>query len=565
MSPNEPRADEAPRADGQLPRPTDRRRTARRFALAATIVCAVILLYPVIASPITGDDRHWYLWTAARTDGSFVELVRWWWERIPARLDFGRVNVVTEFERRLAGLAIMKAAVATSAPIAFYQGLMKLALFGGGILSILAFVRSLRWRTSAGTLIAVSRNTLVLVGLAVTLLAAAGAQAQNQGRNGWTAYPINTYSAVIVIFGSVALVLWLTRLVSDRSRTMAVVAAGALALLAVLTNFRYELEFPVIPIAAVALLIVPVTDRTRRAAGRRAKLVTGSAYIGTFFLTFIVTRSYLGNVCADRECYEGVQAELGTAVVRTATYNFLSAIPGAASGALHSNLNRVGWADRYPVPVQWWSILLGLIVIGILLTCWFVMNPNRQQTLPVADDQSTHKRAEAQLLMVGAGLSLLVALGTSAVMGISSQSHDLITKPGIPYRNIVVTWVALATCVVLVLAALNLVWPRRRAFVAWTSIALVAGIGVTVTLPGDLMALRAHRVSHAVTDAINWEVVQGDTTPAGESRRCALLDQLEDEPETLTQRVLPKYAETAFQRIHDQPFCSERSSMQARG
>jgi hypothetical protein len=533
-------------------------RLARRSAFALTIVCAIILLYPVIASPITADDRYWYLWTTARADGSVGELLRWSWERTPSRVDSGRLNVLTELERRLAGLAIVKVAVATSTPIAVYQALLKLALFGGGILTVLAFIRSLRWRSSDGRLVQVSRRALVLVGMAGTLTVAVGVQAQNQDRNGWTAYPVSTYGAVISIFGSIALLLWLTRLVAERSRAMTVAAIVVLILLAIATNFRYELTFPAVPIAAIALVVVPVTDRARRGAGRRAKVVTGSAYVGAFISFFVATRVYLARVCGNQDCYVGVEPELGLAAVRTAAYNFLSAIPGAGGNELRANLDRVGWGDRYPVPPQWWSVLVGVGALVALLTTWWSMR--RSHPVAVDSDTGVHgpsalNRAEALMLFVGAGLAMLVALGTAVVMGLSGQSHDIITQPGTPYRNTMVSWTSLAFCLVLVVVALGIVRPRRAALVTWTALAVSIGTIAALTLPGNLMALRAHRITHTVTEAFNWEVVKGDLTPAGDARRCELFAEIEQESTPRVQRSMRNYSTVAFQQFYGQSFC----------
>jgi hypothetical protein len=546
-------------ADGDGPH-RDVPRLAQRVAVAAAIVSAIILLYPVIASPITADDRYWYLWTTASSDGSIVDLLRYSWERLSWRVDYGRVNLLTEVERRLSGLGIMEAAVATSTPIPVYQALLKLGLLGGGILTVLAFVRSLRWRASDGTLVRVSRRSLVLVGVAGTLAVAVGAQATVPGRNGWTAYPVSTYGAVISIFGSIALLLWLTRLVAERSRAMAISATVVLALLAVTTSFRYELVFPAVPIAAVALIIVPVTDQAHRAAGRRAKLVTGLAYVGTFIPVFIATRLYLAGVCADRSCYSGVQMELGADAARTAVYNFLSAIPGAGDNELLADLDQVGWADRYPVLPDWWSVLAGVLALVALWMVWWAARRREPASNEPGDTPtrpSVQQRAEARLLSVGAGLALLVALGAAVVMGLGSRSHELITGPGEPYRNIVVTWTGLAFCVVLVIVALGVIWPQRSALVAWATLAIVVGTVAALMLPGNLMALRAARITHSVTDAINWEVVKGDTTQSGETRRCELYARIDHDVVAYAREPLKTHSNTAFEIYHGQPFCSD--------
>jgi hypothetical protein len=529
------------------------------------IVAAIMLVYPVIASPITADDRYWYVGSAAGSNGSFVELVGFAWERLLWHVDIGRMVLLAEIERRFVYLGIIELAVATATPITVYQALLKLGLLGGGILCVLAFVRSLRWRTPDGTLARVSRRTLVLVGVAGTLAVAVGVQATRPGHNGWIAYPVLTYGAVAFIFGSIALLLWLTRLVAERSRAMAIGAAVVLVMLALATNLSYELVFPAVPVAALALLVIPVTDRAHRAAGRRAKLVTGLAYVGTFVPVFVAARLYLASNCADQSCYSGVQVELGSAAMRATAYTFVAAIPGSSDNELLGDLDAVGWADRYPVPPDWWSVLAGLVALGALSILWWAMRtelPSSEGPGGASISRSAHRRAEAHMLVVGAALSLLAALGAAAVMGIGSRTQERITEMGDPYRNIVVTWTGLAFCLVLVVVALGLIWPQRRAVMAWIALAIAIGTLATFTLPGNLMALRAARITHTVTDAINWEVVQGDTSQSGDARRCELFERLDEQTSgyvTYAREPIKNDSNTAFEIYHGAPFCSEFS------
>ena len=541
--------------------PPNRRRTWRRVAIGLAIVCAVLVLLPVLAAPITADDRYWFVWTTAISDGSFPKLLGWSWERIPWRIEHGRLNLLTELERRSAAQGLTDVSVATSTPIPVYWGLLKVALLGGGIATAVAFVRSLRWRAADGTLVRASRRSLILLTVAGTLVVAVGAQAQLQERSGWTAYPLSTYGAVISIFGSIALLLWLTRLVAAGSRPTTVLAVVVLAVLGFTTNFRYELVFTAIPVAALALLVVPVIGSADRDAGRRAKLITGAAYFGSFIPVFIAIRLYLARVCDQHPCYSGVQTELGPSAIRTTFYNLMSSFPGLGRNELRAELADVGWAHRYSVVPTWWSVLVGLAAIGAMLILWWALRTDHS-TMPdaLAGDNparpDTHRRAEAVLLLVGAGLSLLVAIGAAAVAGISSRSQDIITELGVPYRNVVVSWVGLAFCLVLLVIAVGLVASVRSAGLTWGALAAVIGLLAAVLLPPNLMALRANRISHELSEAINWEFVQGDTTPQGEARRCALYAAIGGETLGYAARPFRLYTNAAFEVVHGRPFCS---------
>ena len=543
-------------------KPTGGTRLARSIALSVGVLCAIALLFPVLASPLNADDRYWYLLIGARADGSVLEVLAWTWEHVTYEVQAGRLASLAGLERRLAGMGVIEAAVATSTPLVVYQALVKLTLFAGGILSCLAFVRSLRQRDQDGRLVRASTSTFWLTGIAGMLALAAGAQAHSQFRNGWTSYPVFTYSAVIFIFGSVALLLWLSRLVAERSTPMAVLAVVVLLVLAVATNLSYELIYPAVPVAAVALAVTPVTDRTRQAVGRRAKLLTGAAYLGGFTVVFVAIRLYLADLCSTSDCYTGVQIHLGERVLRTAIINLVTAVPGFGNTELRADLDAVGLADRYPVGPGTWSVAVGSAVIAVLLIIWWATSRNQATVRVDAADTAlaSNRRIEARLLIVGAGLCLLVAFGTAAIMSLSIQAQQVITAPGQPYRNTMVTWMALAFGAVLMTRGLTLILPRRVSLIAWTALALVVGTLAALTLPNNLMALRASRIGLAATEAVNWEVVQGDVTSGSDARRCDLFERLKDEPIADRARTaIYQNANAAFEHYHGQPFCSDYS------
>src|SRR5262245_17964021 len=110
-------------------------RRARRVAVFAAIVCAILVVYPALAAPITVDDRYWYLWSAVRSHGSFPTLIDWTFEHTRSRIGWGRLNFVTELERRGSGFGIIETAVATSTPITFYLGLCQRLLLRSRIAS----------------------------------------------------------------------------------------------------------------------------------------------------------------------------------------------------------------------------------------------------------------------------------------------------------------------------------------------------------------------------------------------------------------------------------------------
>jgi hypothetical protein len=253
-------------------------------ALVIGALAALVFMRPTLVAPVAGDDRNLYPSMGAYDDSwtplSDLARVPEWWE---VRSEKGRVNLVTVFERRTAARAIVETSVVTSTPTYLVNGAVKLLLTLASVFTLTALIRSLRWRRGDGALVRLSGGTVLLCTLAGGVAFAVGSQPQilgHNGRNAWVNYPTHTYGAVVSIFGVVALVLWLTRLYAEGRHRVPIIVT--LVLLALVTNFRYELVFSAVPLAVIALLLVPVTPGDRVAEGRRAKWVTGLAYAGVF-------------------------------------------------------------------------------------------------------------------------------------------------------------------------------------------------------------------------------------------------------------------------------------------
>ena len=247
---------------------------------------------------MAGDDRVWFPELGALESWSVADelgQVPQWWEQ---RTHNGRANVLSVLERRAAGRMVIETSVGTGTPTYVVNGVLKLLLAALAVLTLAALLKSLRCRRRDGALVRLSGRTVVLCTLVGGVLFALGSQPpfhEVNGRNGWVNYPTHTYGAVVSILGVTALVLWLTRLYAEgRFRSRIVLG---LVVLAVITNFRYELVFPAGPLALIALLLVPVTPRERAAEGRRAKWVTGISFVGVFMTILVVLRVYLRELC----------------------------------------------------------------------------------------------------------------------------------------------------------------------------------------------------------------------------------------------------------------------------
>ena len=526
------------------------------LAVLLTSLVAGILLLPVLVSPIAGDDRWLYPMMGSYPTWTPLDELRLVLEWMDRRLSNGRVNVITLLERRIAARAVMETAVGLDTSLARALGILKALLVVVVVVVMAAFVRTLRWRDDLGALVRASRSSVVLATLGGGLLFALGGQAQMvsySGRNGWVGYPTSTYGAVVSILGVAALVLWLTRLVAMGRHRL--VALGSLVLLGILTNFRYELVFPAVPLAIITLLLFPVTDRESAEQGRRAKWQAAAAYAGSFALVFVPVRLLLRAQCASGACYDAVEPSLGVTVLRTFWVNVASSVPGTGHGPLREFVAAYGVSTDGLFTPTVFSVLVGLAVGAAFAAVWWAAAPPRVR--PEASGAVATARAEVRLLLAGALVCLLGALGAAGVMSLSAGAQQSVTEVGHLYRHTVVTWAGLAWALVLVVTA-GVAAGRRggrmRLVGPWLALSVAAGLLAVVLVPANQRALQADRVRMDATEDAFAALVDGDLSREANTRRCVVKQRVRastggDAPPILW------FLRRAFERYWDQPFC----------
>lgn len=550
-------------------------RTRRRVVLAVAVTVAlaatVVMLSPVLAAPVNADDRYWYLRAGPGSGGSYVGVLSWTWDELPAASQSGRLAPFASISRRLTQLATMQLAVSSGTSVLAVQAVVKLLTFGACLGALAAFLRSLRQRGADGVLERLDGRSLGFVTVATALLVAAGSQAHSQFRNGWTSYSILTWGAVVVIFGTVALSLWLTARVAARPWGAGVPAVVVLVALSLFLNLSYELVYVTAPAVLLALLLQPVDGGRRRHLA--AKLVVGGSFLGSFSVFFLAIRRWLAAVCEQNECYVGVQPQLNAEALRTMAYNLVGAAPVAGGNELRADLERVGYGERWPVPVTGWSVLLAVLVVVSLLAVWATTQPRRPAPVAAGSEATVRatERARGRILVVGAVVAVAVAVGEAAVMGLSVQAADVITQPGLPYRHTMVTWTGLALGIVLLCAAAGRMGSSVRATAprpAWwggAGVAVLAALlawAAAVNTPANVAATAANRLDPRLmsTEAVQWEVVLGDRDPAADDRRCEVLDRVvQTMGEGATTDSILRGAERAMQFHHGMAFCSRDS------
>jgi hypothetical protein len=519
-------------------------------ALVIGALAALVFMRPTLVAPVAGDDRNLYPSMGAYDDSwtplSDLARVPEWWE---VRSEKGRVNLVTVFERRTAARAIVETSVVTSTPTYLVNGAVKLLLTLASVFTLTALIRSLRWRRGDGALVRLSGGTVLLCTLAGGVLG-------HNGRNAWVNYPTHTYGAVVSIFGVVALVLWLTRLYAEGRHRVPIIVT--LVLLALVTNFRYELVFSAVPLAVIALLLVPVTPGDRVAEGRRAKWVTGLAYAGVFLPVLVVLRWYLRGICESGSCYKGVTISLSSELPRTFWLNVVSGVPGLGTKPATNFVDLSGISTRGMYTPTTTSLLVALGLALALLLCWWFTRPSSLPPLSASsralDDDVARGPDEARILAIGAGLCLLGALGAAGLMSLS-EAAQVGMKLGQLYRHTVVAWAGMAWAVVLAVLALGSCW-RRVGAVAWVALTLTTAILAAVQLPANERSLAADRAVNSPTASAFDALRRGDLSSGANTYRCRLEQKMLLEPSSKdgASNTVDAF-NNAFRRYWGQDFC----------
>jgi hypothetical protein len=537
----------------------------RRWGLVGAVVlgaiAAVFFMKPVLLAPVAGDDRVGYPQLSAMESLAVaVDLgqVPHWWE---ARTHHdGRANVVSIVERRTAGRLVVETSVDTGTPTYVVNGVLKLLLAASAVLTLTALLKSLRCRRRDGALVKLSGQTVVLGTLVGGVLFALGSQPAFHfvyGHNGWVNYPTHTYGAVASILVVTALVLWLTRLYAEGRFRVPIVLV--LVFLAVLTNLRYELVFPAGPLSLIALLVVPVTPTQRAAEGRRAKWVTGISFVGVFMTVLVGLRVYLHELCDAGGCYNAVTPHLSWGIARTFWHNVASSVPGTTASRDVDFVEKWGISSDGMYTPTPWSMVVGGCLAVVLLAGWWATRRAASPELdvdvdPPVDDGIARGSDESRLLVLGAGLCVLGALGAAGVMSLSVYSQSSST-PELPYRHTVVTWAGIAWAVGLGALALRR-WSPRVGAVAWVTLSLAVGVAAACLLPANQRSLEADRVVNQATTGAFAALVNGDLSDSANAHRCRLV------PGILQERNYPgggeraaQFFDAAFERHWGQEFC----------
>jgi hypothetical protein len=552
-------ADEIDVGDSPLQR--QRRRAVPRWGIGLTVgamlVGALVIVWPALSAPIHADQRYMYFRVPGQVQGDWLDIIRILWAEIPGRAEQGRMTPVGYLMQWVFYNGLTEFSVATGTPLLMLHGILKVLLFALAVLCVAAFVKSLRGRGPDGLLVSPSRPTVWLSVGGVIVLGAAGVQTHLQFRNGWLSYPVLTYGAVIVGFGVVALTLWLTRLMAERSTAArTATAVAAMVVVGLFLNLSYELYYAAFPAALLALFLQPDPTGDRQRRSRVAKLVTGGTLTVTFLSTFVAIRVWLSDACVDG-CYIGTDFQLSGESVRMAWYNLTSSLPLSGRTEALEGLSRLG-RDSLPLPFSSPLTIACILAGAALVAAWILIRGGLGRD-NVDDVDQTRMRAESGALVRGAVVAVALALGSVAVMSVSAQVPKIILGIGYPYRHTVITWVGLCVAGILTVIAIDLRFRSRVGVGLWAATAAMAVLVAGVMLPINLQATRAELLSPSilVTDPIHREITLGDPRPEADDRRCATIEALaENGVPPVSENFITDSAQMAYRYFYGVDYCS---------
>ena len=111
-------------------------------ALVVGAVASVLFMKPVLLAPVAGDDRVWYPEIAALESWSVADELGQMPHRWEQRTRRGRVNVMTDLERRTAARVVVETSVGTGTPTYVVNGILKLLLAAVAALPVVLSVMS---------------------------------------------------------------------------------------------------------------------------------------------------------------------------------------------------------------------------------------------------------------------------------------------------------------------------------------------------------------------------------------------------------------------------------------
>ena len=529
-----------------------------RLLLGLYVAVLLVILAPVLLASVTGDDMYWLLEKGPAAQGS------WWrafWEPLSGAFTFSgnsaRTIPLTAGERQVLALITMRLATSFTIPPFLVWALVKVGLLALSVLAVHLFLREIRFRDRFGQIRGLSRGTVVFITMAFPLVVAVGSKAQTVATlNGWNVYPTLTYGPLPVLLLLAVAALRAARLCEKDYRFWAVPAGVAMAAIAVVINFSYEMLAIAIPLLVLLVMTRPGPDTGALWCRWRSRLTVVLSLGSTYTVVFAWLRWELSQFPCRQSgsCYSGTAVEFRRATLWT---NLLGALPGHTSDFVANEARSSG----LPFPgISWASLGLGLVavaVLGALWACWRARHAASESEVSVSSD------GRGLLVVIVTGV--VIGLGVTVITGLSSRAVQLLQSPVVAYRSSVAVWSALALTGLALVRMFMVRRSRVLGFASGAALALLVVVCVAVFFPRNVMSAQVNRTTPSTVfgDFLHEEVARGDLSLAGDHRRCSTLERrvatvTASAPAGVTFTRTLKDAYKSFRFYHHAPFCSAR-------
>ncbi len=536
----------------------------RRWLLAGYVSLLAVLAFPILASPIAGDDLHWIMETTPRTKGTWEGWLRWTvthpWAPSPETGRFAQSAYVVQ---RVADHVTWMISMTLQVSPVVVRVVLKMALLGALVVSLRSMLTRFRVATPAGphALSAAPRRVMLVVFPLVVLLGAKAASLSGRDSNGWIDYPLLTLTGAALCFGAVAVV---TRTI-DAWPSWGVVRRVLVQVIAVLSAAvlvtSYELFYLVVPVVLVAGAVH--ADGVRRFS--RPWWTARGGVLGAFTVAFVAgvaaTRWYAAQVCADSSCYSGITVEAGPEALRTVAYNLLSSLPGGIRDEVAATAQHNGVIVPQGLTQTALGVVLGVAVVALAVVLALALTPEVRHRASAAHSADAERGDRAVLLwMVVFGLG--VGAAAAVLTSLNARAQAEIETVGVAFRSGPMVWMlfslAVTAALLLVLAAVRRSRGLSRGVVLLAAVA-VTGL-VAISWPINLDARRSE-LAYPLIDVVA-QMHDAIITPvpgeAGDAARCELLSRMYEMKDYRALVRLAQGSHDSFTYFHGAPFCSAK-------
>lgn len=522
-----------------------------------------IVLAPVLFASVGGDDRYWLLLKGPQADGSVFTA---FWQPLSHAFAFDnqpRTTALALSERQVLALITMDIATYFSIPPVILWAALKIALVALLVVATRVFLHQIRFRDSHGRIRGLERSSVAFISILLPLTIAVGAKAQNIGSiNGWNFYPTLTYGTFTAYLLFAALVLRLSRALDRAYRTWVIPVIALMFVCGIAINLSYEMLALLLPLTLLVLALQPLdTGAPTRWLQWRGRVTVLLALAIPYSALFLWIRWRISQMAcqATDTCYYGSVIDLSP---RALVNNFRGAIPGQNSSLVSEQADAAGRAFPAASP---FSFLVAAVAAAAAWGLWASWRARHNTGLQNDGGQNRddHNDGDTRGLLILLVVGVSIAIGSAAITGITERAAEDLTTPALAYRSGVTTWSALAVSgLVLVILATR---TKRRSITLGACAALTAVLvgSVALYLPRNVQSAQLNRQQPGTqfADTVHREVTLGDTSRAGDLRRCtalsAELERLTPKPGSGNDATF-QGAYLAFEYYHHKTYCSQR-------